>query len=254
MSKNDTPFKVEEIDIKNVLYNNIESNDKKSVVYLKYKKKELIKSFVIQTPTLKNLFRPIKYKNHYELDVPIIGKKHEKISKFVKFLEDLDKKFIYDAKLNAHSWFSKQKEIHLANLNDNKVESLEPFSVNYQKILRESEKYKNGILKIKIINNKHFKTGLAFDNGDKIKIDNLPINYYFRAIIEINALWISRSSFGLFIKPIVLSFGKPLCNLIRYNFLEDTDESDDDIDEVIVEESIDQSNDRIIEKKLILDD
>ena len=256
MSSNDVPFKYEDIEVSNILYKNIESNDKKTVVYLKYKKKDQIKNFVIQSPTLINKFKSINYGKYNDLIVPLIGKNDEKIKKFSQFLENLDKKFIYDARLNASSWFKKQKE-KFNHQNNSK------FSINYQKIIRKKEdSFPNGTIKIKLIDSTNFKTSFCHDNGSKILIDELPVNYYFKMILEINALWITDSSFGLFMKPIILSFSNPIVEISShsYQFLEDSDEENqkESIEDVIDESKTLDSpllnhSDRIIEKKLDLD-
>ena len=252
MTSEDVPFKFNEINVNNILYKDIESNKTKTAVFLKYKKKDQIKKLVIQTPLLINYYKPKEYEKYFELNIPLIGKKENKIKNFKNFFEELDKKFIYDARLNASLWFSKQKT--LFNIENNNTS----FSMNYQKIIRECNDVKNGLLKIKILNNEKFKTQLFCDNNKKIGIDEIPINYYFKMILELNALWISKNSFGLFIKPLMLSFIKPIEDkiIVSYNFLEDSEESENELDEILIDDKnrLNSEHDRIIEKKLILED
>ena len=42
------PLKISQIDLNNIIYKEIKSNSKKTVIFLKYKKKSSLKNFVIQ--------------------------------------------------------------------------------------------------------------------------------------------------------------------------------------------------------------
>lgn len=47
MQSYDVPFKIEEINFDNLIYKDIKSNSRKTVVFLKYKKKNTLKNFLI---------------------------------------------------------------------------------------------------------------------------------------------------------------------------------------------------------------
>lgn len=214
------PFNISEINFDNIVYTNIKSNSKKTVVFLKYKKKNILKSLAIQTPTLLNINDPVKNQmnNSSDLDIPLYGKKENKISEFEKFLNELDNKIIYDAKINSSSWFS--------NFNTEEM--------NYQKLIRVSEdkKFDKGMIRIKILNNDDFSTNIQLNNQTKISQDEIPKNSWVKMILEVHAIWINQNGFGLFLKPILVSF-IPI-EIKEYKFLED---SEDEVDDVIDSEN-----------------
>tara|TARA_E500000178_G_scaffold347036_1_gene399630 strand:- start:858 stop:1700 length:843 start_codon:yes stop_codon:yes gene_type:complete len=218
MQSYNLPFKTSEINMNNIVYKEIKSNSKKTVVFLKYKKKNSFKNLVIQTPTFLNINNPVKNKNYYDLDVPLHGKKTDKINKFVKFLNDLDQKIVYDARINCSKWF----------------ENFESEEMNYQQIIRtaDDKRFTNGMIRLKIINNNDFQTLLQINNKDNIDINKIPQNSWIKMIIEIQAIWINKNGFGLFLKPILISFNPIEIN--RYKFLED---SEDEVDDVLDSEN-----------------
>lgn len=214
------PFNISEINFDNIVYTNIKSNSKKTVVFLKYKKKNILKSLAIQTPTLLNINDPVKNQmnNSSDLDIPLYGKKENKINEFENFLNELDNKIIYDAKINSSSWFS--------NFNTEEM--------NYQKLIRVSEdkKFNKGMIRIKILNNDDFSTNIQLNNQTKISQDEIPRNSWVKMILEVHAIWINQNGFGLFLKPILVSF-IPI-EIREYKFLED---SEDEVDDVIDSEN-----------------
>ena len=223
----DFPLKFSEINFDNIIYSKIKSNKNKTVIFLKYKNNNNINNFVIQSPSLFSNNSVIKCSNYSYLDVPLLGKKTNQVNNFIDFLEKLDEKVIYDAKLNSNSWF---KEF---DVDDN---------VNFQKIIRISEnKNIKGELRLKIINNSEFKTILKLNNKKIISENEIPINNFCKVILEIQAIWINKNGFGLFFRPILISF-YPLENFnLQYKLIE----SDEEIDNII---DTDESNDTIFEK------
>tara|TARA_A100001015_G_scaffold253674_1_gene294017 strand:+ start:2640 stop:2966 length:327 start_codon:yes stop_codon:yes gene_type:complete len=106
MTSYSLPFNIQDIDFDNIVYKNIKSNSKKTVVFLKYRKKNSLKNLVIQTPSLLNINKATdSNSNYFDLEIPLLGKKTEKTDSFVNFLKKLDNKIIYDAKINSSSWF-----------------------------------------------------------------------------------------------------------------------------------------------------
>ena len=218
MQSYSTPLKLSEINMDNIVYKEIKSNSKKTVVFLKYKKKNALKNFVIQTPTFLNINEPVKNKNHWDLEIPIFGKKEKKINEFANFFNDLDEKIMYDARIHCNKWFS----------------NFDIQEINYQRTIREStnKKFKNGTFKIKILNNVDFKTLIQLNNTTKITMDQVPKNSWVKMIFEIQALWINANGFGIFLKPILISF-TPI-EIQVYKFLED---SEDEIEDIIDSEN-----------------
>ena len=54
-----TPFKIDNIDLDNVKYTNVKSNEKKTIVYIKYEDNNKLKNLVFQSPTLLNINKAI---------------------------------------------------------------------------------------------------------------------------------------------------------------------------------------------------
>ena len=218
MQSYSTPLKLSEIDFDNIVYKDIKSNSKKTVVFLKYRKKNSLKNFVLQTPTFLNINEPIKNKTHWDLEIPIFGKKEKKVSEFYDFFNKLDDKIIYDARIHSNKWFG----------------NFDIEEINYQRTIRESnnKKFKNGTFKVKILNNLEFKTLIQLNNSQKITMDQVPKNSWVKMIFEIQALWINKNGFGIFLKPILISF-TPI-EMQVYKFLED---SEDEIEDIIDSEN-----------------
>jgi len=218
MQSYSTPLKLNEIDFDNIVYKDIKSNSKKTVVFLKYRKKNSLKNFVLQTPTFLNINDPVKNKTHWDLEIPIFGKKEKKILEFADFFNKLDDKIMYDARIHSSKWFG----------------NFDIEEINYQRTIRESsnKKFKNGTFKIKILNNVDFKTLIQLNNSQKITMEQVPRNSWIKMIFEIQALWINKNGFGIFLKPILISF-TPI-EIQVYKFLE---ESEDEIEDIIDSEN-----------------
>lgn len=207
------PYRISEIDLNNICYTDIKSNNKKTIVYIKYMDNNKLKNIVFQTPTLLST-NTIQLKNDmYELDVPLIGKEKEKINKFINFLNLLDKKIIKDAKIN-NKWFELFSKIK---------------TMKYQKVIRDNNNI-NGCIRLKLLKTNDFET-LVQNNNNRIQFDDIQKDSWLKCILEIYAIWINENGFGLFIRPILLSF-KP-CMKISYNYklLDESDENE--IEEVV---------------------
>ena len=202
------PLKISNIDFTKIVYPKSRSNQNKKIILIKYNDK----NFVFQTPTLIKISVSDFTNGYAELEVALQGKGKEqgKVNKFIKFLNDLENKIKLDAQYNANSWF---------NVNDNQI-------INFQKIIRESDNYSNGTIKIKIIKNNDFKTLLQLNNNKKIDIDSIPQDSYCKMILECYAIWInSNNDFGLFFRPVLISFSPK--EIYNYKFLEDSDDDND---------------------------
>jgi hypothetical protein len=202
------PLKTSNIEFTKIVYPKFRSNKNKKIILVKYN----YKNFVFQTPTLINVSTSEFANGYSELEVALHGKGKDqlKINNFIKFLNDLEDKIKLDAQDNASSWF---------NINDNQT-------INFQKIIRESDNYPNGTIKIKIINNNDFKTLLQLNNNKKIDISSIPQEAYCKMILECYAIWInSNNDFGLFFRPVLVSFSPK--DVYNYKFLEESDEDND---------------------------
>jgi hypothetical protein len=213
------PYRISQIDLDNIRYTRIKSNDRKKVIYLKYQDKKKLKNLVFQTPTLININNPIDNGNYYELDIPLKGQNTYKENKLINFLDSLDKKILYDAKMNSHKWFDIVNE----------------GTVNYQKIIRNSidDNYENGMIRIKILRTPEFETILQINNKERISADNIPQNSWVKMILECYAIWVNQNGFGLFMRPVLVSF-KPKEEVnYNYNFIDESDNENDELDNII---------------------
>ena len=204
------PLKISSIDFTKIVYPKFRSNQNKKIVLIKYNDKNKLKNFVFQTPTLLNLSVSDFTNGYAELEVALHGKEKGKVNKFIKFLNDLEDKVKLDAQNNATSWFQ---------ISDNQT-------INFQKIIRESDDYSNGTIKIKIIKNNDFETMLQLNNNKRLDINSIPEDSWSKMILECYAIWInSNNDFGLFFRPILVSFSPK--DTYNYKFLEDSDEDNE---------------------------
>lgn len=215
------PFRIHQIDYNNIVYTKIKTNETKKIIFIKYnddKDKNNHKPFVIQIPTLLNLNEPVKItEEYYELEIPLITQEKDKSTGLINFFEELDKKIVQDAKTNSKTWFEGISGTS---------------SIKYKKIIKESDLYKDGLVKIKVINNSEFKTLLQIENKKRINIKELPVNSWCKMLVEIYAVVINiqNNTFSLFLRPIILSFKEKEVSNYNYKFLEDSDSEKEDVD------------------------
>jgi hypothetical protein len=219
-----TPLNIHDIDLNNITYTKIKSNQTKKIILLKYNDTscDTLKNFVIQTPTLLNISSPDFASGFAEIEVALDGKYNNTIDSFISFLNNLENKIKADAQTNASEWF---------NMNDNQT-------INFQKIIRESSNYSKGTLKIKIIKNNDFETLIQLNNTHKIDTKSIPSNSWCKMILECYAIWInSNNDFGLFFRPVLLSFTLKEKDIYNYKFIE-SDEDEIDIPDTEINHNI----------------
>tara|TARA_B110000908_G_C10267311_1_gene465614 strand:+ start:2395 stop:3219 length:825 start_codon:yes stop_codon:yes gene_type:complete len=206
------PYILDEIDFNNICFTKVKQTNKKKIVYLKYKNHGKLDNLVIQTPTLWSIKKPLKIgDNIYDLEIPLIGKRKSNVDTFINFLSKLDAFIIKSAKTNASSWF---------NSSDQAI---------YINSIRESNEYsiKTGFIKLKIIKSYDFKTVLKKNNKVKLKLKDIKENNWIKSIIQIFAIWIKpNNQFGIYFKPIIISFKDPIIENINYNFIKETEDED----------------------------
>jgi len=195
------PFKIADIDIDKINYGNIRGTSKK-YINIRYDENRLF----FQTPELLNINKPIKKNGYFELEIPLYGKSSKKVQELISFLNALDEKFIKDCKTNASTWFK--------NVN----------TVKYKSIIREiddkNDIYENGILKLKIITGSNGT--MVTNNGNQISPNELKPNTHIKMILECFGLWITNSSFGLYLRPILIDQREIKKQVIK--FIEESDE------------------------------
>jgi hypothetical protein len=199
------PLKINEIDFNKIHYSKIKENQNKKIILIKYKlNNNKLTNFVFQTPTLKNITKPIVYNDYKELDI-LLESKNKNINSFYEFIDNLENNIKNHAKIYASKWF---------NNNNNET-------VNFQKIIRD-----NNTFKIKIVKNNDFETLVQINNEINIDYDkieeSIPENCWCKMLLEVYAIWInSNHDFGIFLRPILISF--TLQNIYNYNFIEDSE-------------------------------
>ena len=204
------PLHICNIDFSKIVYPKIRTNQNKKIILIKYNDKGKLKNFVFQTPTLLNLTKPIFANGYAEIEIGLVGKEKSKVSKFIKFLDSLENKIKSDAQFNGSTWFNINEE--------NKI-------INFQKIIRESDDYANGTIKIKIIKNNDFETMIQLNNNKRIGVELVPDDSWCKTILECYAVWINANNdFGLFFRPVLCSFTPKEKEVYNYKFLEESDE------------------------------
>ena len=217
------PYRISNIDTNKIVYYNMKEGSTKKILYLKYKDNNRDMRLTFQTPSLYNKESAIKKNGFYELNIPLYGKDPVKTQSLINFFRQLDKKFITDAKKFGSVWFGKSKNI------------------TYKSIIRSTPNlesiYKNGTIRVKIMDTESFKTTLLKNNETGINPDEIKADHYVKMILECYALWITKDGFGLYLKPILLSF-TPIQFNYNYSLLEDSDNenqksSDNDDDDIL---------------------
>lgn len=201
------PFKIGDIKFDNIHYTETKENKDIKIIKLKYKKNNSLKKMVIQTPTLLCNNKFISSGNHYYVDIPLITKNDNKRKQFIDFLEQFDNKVLYDGNINSSSWFNSEE-------------------INFKKTIRQNNN--DEYIKLKILNNLEFNTILQLNNSKRINYEEIPERSWIKMILEFNSVIINKNSFGLYIKPILISF-EPI-EIPKYTLIEDSD--NDEVEEL----------------------
>lgn len=202
------PLRISSVDLNKIVYPKSRNGTTKKLILIKYNDKSKMKNFVFQTPTLLNLYKPQLNGNYADIELALIGKEPNKVNKFVRFLNELESKVKEDAQYYASSWFNLDEDNH---------------TINFQKIIRESESVQEGTIKIKIIKNNDFETMLQLNKSKRIGIESIPEDSWCKMILECYGIWINNhNDFGIFFRPILVSFTPK--EIYNYNFVEDSEE------------------------------
>jgi hypothetical protein len=213
------PLKLSQVNFSKVVYPKQRQTQNKKIILVKLLEKNKQKNFVFQTPTILNISKPIKHNGYYEIELALEGKDKKKVNKLINFFNDLETKVKHDAQYNGGSWF---------NLNGNST-------INFQKIIRESDDYSNGTIKLKILKNSDFETIVQQDNNKKILPEDIMEDSWCKMILEVYAIWVnSNNDFGIFFRPILMSFSQKE-EQYNYKFIESDDE--DENNEITIPET-----------------
>jgi hypothetical protein len=210
------PYRIHQINFDNIVYSKIKSTETKRIIFIKYNENKKQNPFVIQCPSLLNINEPYRVSNDYhELEIPLITQEKDKSNNLFNFFEELDKKIITDAKVYSKIWFDNIK-------ND---------SIKFKKIVKDSDNFKEGMIKLKIIKNTDFETMIQIENKKRINVKDIPVDYWCKMLIEIYAVVINyqAGTFSIFIRPIILSFKEKQIHSYNYKFLEDSDSDKEDV-------------------------
>ena len=201
-------LRIQQIDLNKINYLKIKDIGNKKQIYIDYEKTPL----VFQCPSLLNENYPIKITDdYYELEIPLITQEKNKQNNFINFLKNLDSKIIQDANNNVKIWFNQDK-----------------MSYSYKTLVKDSDKYNNGTIKLKIIKTINFESVLFLENNKKINIQDIPKDSWAKILLEVHSVIINNENktFYLFLRPHAFSFKEKQVNL-TYTFLDDSDSEEE---------------------------
>lgn len=213
------PYRISEIDLDKIIYTEIKEGRNKKVIYLSYDN-DSNDHLSFQTTSLLNTESLKKKDGFYELDIPLYGANTQKVSQLNDFLRALDKKIINDARKNSKKWFSGMRNI------------------TYKSVIRsstnKSKEYVNGVLRIKITENSSTAPILIDGKGNNINVKDIKPNSNIKMILECYAIWITDNGFGLYLKPVLMSFIEKK-KIVRYEYqlLDDSEEENEPIEDVM---------------------
>ena len=206
--------------------------NEKKLIHIFYEKPG--QKLLFQTPQLLNIFDIEKSQYFSELILPLYDC-NLKVPLLIKFLKDLDSKFIDNAKTNKNEWFKNMSAIRYKSLIKNLYTATSQGTPN-SGLPKDDEKYcTNGLLKLKITNGVKI-----MENNNEIKLDDLKKGNFVRLIIELHAVWVSKDVFGVYLKPVMI---EQIQNKVM-NFIDDKE----DITEINYLETEANSEDEYIDK------
>lgn len=226
-------YKIRQIDLDNIVYSKPKGKGDRKVILIGYRdyEKNKIVPLIFQTAELYCGDSVEKIKNGngpitHQLDVPIHAISEKKTNEFKEFLMDLNEKVIEDAKLNRHKWFGDIDELKYKSL--------------IRKSTNNSKMFKNGTIKLKLANNKQFKTHVFDENKNSVDPEKYLVggSCYIKIMIEISALWISGGNyFGIATRVYQIAISRSLNSVMSTETYAFVDESDDENYEELVEDT-----------------
>lgn len=183
------------------------------IIYLSYEDKPIL----IQLPSL---ILTNRYDNEiHELLLPLRTKNNTEDKEIHTFFSELDKHI-----LTAVSKILKSLKIKLNSLS---------YTAILKMVEGGDESYKNGALELKILP----LTKLYNQHSDLVSVENyknhLTHNCYIKSIIELSAIYVSHEKITVDIKlhQMKVSFNIPKPVVLTHYAFENTDRSDDEIDD-----------------------
>ena len=188
---------ISKIDLNNINFSKVRQTRNKKIILIKYGKNK--SNFVFQTPSL-----DLVSKQDSSIEISLSGKEKVKVNAFNTFLSNLENKLKSEAQKNYNEWFDVNND-----------------TINFQKLVRESNQFNNGTMKFKILDTPEFKTELRgnLDNSSRV---------WVKLILELYAVWVNNNNnFGVYFRPILISFD----NKKKYNYkFAESDSEDENVD------------------------
>lgn len=225
-------YKLKDVDFSRIVYSKPILSKNKTSIYTSYDDVDVGKiPLIFQVPSLycpENII-PIRSEHiTHELLVPLIGINQKVTDDTIKFFKEFDNKIIKDTKKYKKKW----------NITGTKLQ--------YKVIIKlvESDDYifKNGVIKIKFIKTKSFKTDIyvkknktsgEYSNNNKYKLVNDKQKYkdifngncYVKILMECVSIWYKDNTFGVYLKPHQVRVDykhPPTIVLSTYSFIDDS--------------------------------
>lgn len=217
---NNDILEIKDLDMEKIKYSqprNYEKDENVKIIDIKYNNE---KPLIIQTNKMYVIDDIVNKDNYFELIATLKSINLKKTLETKKFFEKLEKKIIKDIKKFKNIWFDELDK-----------------SIKYKSIKRlvknNNYNYKDGIMKVKILDNCNFMTTLYDENKNKINIEELKNcndnGYFIKMIVELSGIWIKKNVCG--IKYDVHQIKKyseniPLTSLEEYSFKESDDKNE----------------------------
>lgn len=223
-------YKCNEVEMERIVLSQPDTRTGAGLIYIQYDEEGRRRPLIVEMPEIyvAEDMRAIesRYVTH-ELILPLKGKKRRETERMRSFFNELDEKMIEEGKKNLKTWPFKKKE------------------VRYKMLVRTAEEYKNGIIKVKLVKSKNFRTRV-FDEEKKLLKEQeyekkVRAGDYVRMILEIVSIWIQGGVFGIYMRPHQLKL-KPTA--VKSKILQ-TDEDDIEIEQED-EENIIEEEDRMM--------
>lgn len=198
------PLTLSEVDFSKLELEKPNVKSKKTTIRFKYDGDR----FLVQLPVIKFRRDIMINKNVCEWNIPINCLVGENTEKLKEFLSNLDRYVIEKGKINCLEWFKQTTQI--------KYKSVVRIA------LQADELYKNGVFKLKNKKNDPEITLTKNRGLKKITIDEVPLRSNSKMAVELVAIWIIGTNFGVHIKPAKMDFRETV------DFADDSDEEDED--------------------------
>jgi len=221
------PYKISMVNPNQIFFKNIKESKNKKIIFIKYKDDNVLKNMVFQLPTLVNNIRT----ENNEVEISLECVEEFKTPKIIDLINLIDEKIVNEAKKNANIWFD--------HINDKT-------KINFHHSLRESND--SLMLKLKIIDSKEFKTNIILNNNEseKILFNEIPTTGKLKVVLECYAVWIHGDTFGLILRPVILSFIMDIETEYNYKILDDSesDISDDENNDMLFIKNTEVNNEQ----------